>query len=122
MTPLQAHLARVAAWAVLGLVVALPLLRRGPADRFARQCGIQLAAWGAVNLALVAAGWRGDAPAAWFLWLNVGLDVGYSAVGATLLLCGRHFRVPGLVGAGVGVLPQGIVLALLDLWFLRVAY
>lgn len=85
---------------------------------------IQTAAWGAVSLGIV---WlAGRAPAAprdlaaavaldRFLWLNVGLDAGYTMVGVTLLLCGRQFKRPGLVGAGIAVAIQGVALALLDL-------
>jgi hypothetical protein len=50
------------------------------------------------------------------LWLNIGLDAGYVLVGITLVMAawrlGRRF---GLVGAGIGVVVQGVALALLDL-------
>lgn len=114
------HLLRVALWgaasALAGLAVAWRCGR--PLPPGARHLALQLGAWGAINLLLAAAGWRGSPPAAWFLWLNVGLDVGYSGVGLALLLCGRRFGSAALRGAGWGVLPQGIALALLDLWYL----
>ncbi|MFM9014132.1 MAG: DUF6992 family protein, partial [Gemmatimonadota bacterium] len=51
-----------------------------------------------------------------FVWLNVGLDLGYVLVGLTLALTGwRLGRRLGLVGAGLGVRVQGRALALLDL-------
>jgi hypothetical protein len=50
------------------------------------------------------------------LWLNTGLDVGYAAVGLTLVIVGwRWGRRLGAVGAGLGVVVQGLALALLDL-------
>jgi hypothetical protein len=51
-----------------------------------------------------------------FVWLNIGLDAGYVAVGATLALLGWRFgRRLGLVGAGIGVIVQGLALTVLDL-------
>ena len=50
------------------------------------------------------------------LWLNIGLDAGYAAVGATCAVLGwRWGQRLGAVGAGVGIMLQGLVLALLDL-------
>ena len=79
---------------------------------------------GAVDLAICAAAWRGltlrDLTGAValdrFLWFNIGLDVGYVAVGVTLAVVGwRLTRSLALIGAGIGVIVQGIALALLDL-------
>jgi hypothetical protein len=50
-----------------------------------------------------------------FLWLNIGLDVGYAMVGVTLFVFG--FRAPrraGLLGAGAAIIAQGLALAILD--------
>jgi hypothetical protein len=80
-------------------------------------------AWGVVDLVIVALAWRGLAPRDVagavaldrILWLNIGLDVGYAMVGVTLLVFGmRAPRRPGLVGAGVAVVLQGLALAVLD--------
>ena len=88
---------------------------------------LQTAAWGAVNLVLAASGVRGlvarELSAATrldrFLWLNVGLDAGYAAVGVTIALSawllGRRL---GGIGAGVAVVIQGLALLLLDTRFL----
>ena len=81
-------------------------------------------AWGAVDLALALAGLHGlelrDLAGATrldrFLWLNIGLDVGYVLVGLTLLVLGWQLaRRMGLIGAGLAVIVQGSALALLDL-------
>jgi hypothetical protein len=85
---------------------------------------IQTAAWGAVNGLIAAWAWRGLALRDFagaqklvnFLWLNTGLDVGYAAVGFTMaLLASRWGPKPGVLGAGVAVVVQGLALALLDL-------
>lgn len=120
---------RLGVWAGASVLVGLLLLlvhrwraksSRSPA---LLHFGIQTAAWGAVSLAIV---WLARGATAEprdlagavaldrFLWLNIGLDAGYAMVGLTLLLCGRHFRRPGLVGAGLAVVIQGIALAVLD--------
>ena len=51
-----------------------------------------------------------------FVWLNIGLDVGYVGIGLTLAICGWQLgRRMGLVGAGCGIMVQGLALTLLDL-------
>lgn len=111
------------------LAGALLLFTAGRAHRsplifhFALQC----IAWGAIDAALGAAGFHSlalrDLGAATqldrFLWLNLGLDTGYVAVGATMALCGWRFgRRHGAVGAGAAVVLQGLALFLLDARFL----
>lgn len=126
----HAHLVRLGVWAGASVLLGLILLgvhrQRAAASQSPAllHFGIQTAAWGAVSLGIV---WlAGRAPAEprdlaaavaldRFLWLNIGLDVGYAMVGIALLLCGRHFRRPGLVGAGLAVVIQGAALAALDL-------
>jgi hypothetical protein len=50
------------------------------------------------------------------LWLNLGLDAGYVAVGATLLLAAWRWGArAGGIGAGIGIVVQGLALLLLDL-------
>jgi hypothetical protein len=87
---------------------------------------IQTAAWGAIDLLIAAVARRGlalrDVGGATrldrFIWFNNGLDVGYVAVGLTLAIVGwtlgRRF---GLVGAGIGIVVQGLALLVLDLRF-----
>jgi hypothetical protein len=124
----RGHLLRLALWgggsvlAGTALLAWLTLGRR--AAPLLRHFAIQCAAWGAVDLAIVAWAWRGLALRDFagaqglvnFLWFNVGLDAGYVAVGATLALTAwRWGPRPGGVGAGTGVIVQGMALALLDL-------
>ncbi|HEX5634670.1 MAG TPA: hypothetical protein VFX50_15615 [Gemmatimonadales bacterium] len=83
-----------------------------------RQFALQCILWGTIDVALSVAGWRGSPPSAAFLWVNVGLDVGYVAVAGTLILTGRRFAAPGLQGAGWAVVPQGLFLLAADLVYL----
>jgi hypothetical protein len=132
----RAHLVRLFAWGA-GSVVAgtalllLVTLRRGAPGgvpllaHFAIQC----VAWGAIDLALTAFAWRalaerdivGAMKLDRLLWLNLGLDVGYVAVGAALVITGWQLgRRLGLVGAGLGVVVQGLALLVLDARFIGV--
>ena len=103
----------------------LGLMRpRGHRSALLDHFGIQTMAWGAIDLALAAAGVQrlelrdlaGATRLDRVLWLNIGLDVGYVMVGVTLLVLGwRLGRRMGLVGAGMAVIVQGFALAVLDL-------
>lgn len=124
----RGHVVRLAAWAITSLIAgAICLLVARPlseaAKSFWRHFGLQSAAWGAVDLLIVAAAWNGiearDVAGAIaldrFLWLNIGLDAGYAMVGATLIAFGlRSPRRTGLVGAGAAIVLQGAALAILD--------
>ena len=126
----RSHLLRLLAWGALSVVlgtllfaIGYPGRRRSP---LLLHFGLQHATWGAVVLVLAGLGWRGlalrDVAAATRLdrivWLNIGLDVGYVAVGVTLALVGWTLgRRLALVGAGMGVIVQGLGLAILDLYF-----
>ena len=129
----RAHLVRLIAWGAASVVAGTALLllatvRRGPSPllgNFAVQC----AAWGAIDLAIAFAAWRGlavrDLAGATkldrLLWLNTGLDVGYVAVGVALAVVGWQLgRRLGLVGAGLGVVVQGLALLVLDAHFIGV--
>lgn len=124
----RAHLIRLVVWGGASLLVGTALLglmrarrhRSALLDHF----GIQTMAWGAVELVLAVTGLQrlelrdlaGATRLDRFLWLNIGLDVGYVMVGITLLVLGwRVTRRMGLVGAGMAVIVQGAALALLDL-------
>lgn len=124
----QAHLLRLAVWAagsvLLGTALLAGLRLRGHRSPLLFHFALQTAAWGAVDLAIVWAA-RGslvlrDLSSARrlerFLWLNTGLDAGYAAVGVTLAVAGWSLgRRLGAVGAGIGIVIQGLALLLLDL-------
>jgi hypothetical protein len=118
VTAFHAHLLRVGIWGLASLLAGALLLVRRRGDPTWRQFGIQCAAWGAVNLVLALAGRSGAPPSAAFLWVNVGLDVGYVGVAVTLILTGRRFGAPGLRGAGWAIVPQGLFLLAADLLYL----
>ena len=124
----RAHLIRLAVWGGACLLVGSGLLglmrMRGYRSALLDHFGIQTMAWGAIELAIALIGLRGlelrDLAGATrldrFLWLNIGLEVGYVLVGITLVALGwRLARRLGLVGAGLAVIVQGAALALLDL-------
>ena len=92
----RGHLLRLALWGAMSVVAGSAILALLSARRvrspLLQHFAIQTAAWGAVDLAICAAAWRGltlrDLTGAValdrFLWFNIGLDVGYVAVGVTL--------------------------------------
>lgn len=123
----RGHLQRLLVWAVLSVLCGTATLAwltiRQRALPLIQHFAIQTAAWGAVNAVIAAWAWRGLALRDFagaqrllnILWLNTGLDVGYAAVGVTLAITGWRFGArAGVVGAGLGVVVQGLALALLD--------
>ncbi len=124
----QLHLLKLLAWAALSVTVGtalLALLRaRRAASPLLLHFGIQAVAWGIVDGAIALWARQGlalrDVTSAValdrFVWFNIGLDVGYVGVGATLAILGaRAVQRPGLMGAGLGVVVQGLALTVLDL-------
>lgn len=127
----RGHLLRLAWWAAGSVLVGAAVLsvswRRIPRPALAWHFAVQCVAWGIVDLAIVGWGWgqvvprdvNGYAALREFLWLNVGLDVGYAGVGTALAVAGYALgRRVGLVGAGLGVIAQGGALAILDVWLI----
>lgn len=125
LTAERAHLYQLLLWGgascVLGLLLMIAAGRPGRSPivfHFAAQSVV----WGVVILGVAANGLRSlalrDLGSATrldrFLWLNLGLDTGYVAVGTTIaisawLLGRRH----GGVGAGVAIVVQGLALAVI---------
>jgi hypothetical protein len=129
----QSHLIRVALWAVssaaLGTVLVAVITLRRVAAPIAFWFGVQTLAWGSVELLVTAVRWYGlsmrDVSAATRLdrltWLCVGLDVGIVGVGLTAAIMARtHERRSGAIGAGLGIVVQGLGLLVLDLTFAAV--
>ena len=129
----QAHLWRVGAWglanAVGGAALALASDRAEAPGRWA--FGVQSGAWGVVNVGIAAvglAGGPGEATGEWaaalaaengyadVLLVNLGLNVGYAAVGATLAaVAGRGVSTPAAWrGHGAALVVQGAGLFVLD--------
>ena len=124
----ELHLLKLGVWAALSILAGSALLAwvrvRRTESPLLQHFGIQCAAWGLIDLLIVWWAGRGlairDLAGAValdrFVWLNIGLDIGYVMVGATLALCGWRFgRRLGLVGAGLAVIVQGLALTVLDL-------
>jgi hypothetical protein len=124
----RGHLLRLALWGGASILAGTALLtwlvvRRAEAPLL-RHFAIQTAAWGAVDCMLCLWAWRGlvlrDYAGAQrlvtVLWLNLGLDADYVAIGATLLLTAWKWGArAGGIGAGIGIVVQGLALLLLDL-------
>jgi hypothetical protein len=129
----RAHLLRILAWGAASVVassaIAALIAVRRVRSPLLTHFAIQTAAWGAIDLLLAGLAWRGlamrDSAGAErldrLLWLNTGLDVGYIAVGVTLAVAGWTLgRRMGAVGAGIGVVLQGIALLALDAKFISI--
>lgn len=126
----QQHLLRLLFWAGLSIVAATAVaaivnLRRINTP-FLKHFAIQLAAWGLVIAAIAALGWHraelrdvsGAARLERLLWMNVGLEIGYVAVGTVLAISGWMLpRRMAAVGAGIGIVIQGLALLVIDLQF-----
>ncbi|WP_412068204.1 DUF6992 family protein [Rubrivirga sp. IMCC43871] len=129
----RAHLWRVGAWglanAVGGAALVLASDRTGAPGRWA--FGVQSAAWGVINVGIAAVGLVGgtgevtaDLAAALaaengyadVLLVNLGLNVGYAAVGTTLFaVAGRGVSTPDAWrGHGAALVVQGVGLLALD--------
>ena len=126
----QQHLFRLFIWSeasiLVGGVMLAVLLWRRLEWPMLRHFAMQTAAWGGVILIIAIVAWRQlairDHAAAVRLdrmvWLNIGLSLGYVAVGLSLSLVGAlGSRRPGLIGAGVAIVIQGSILAMLDFAF-----
>lgn len=122
------HVLKLLVWGALSVGVGTALLAylrvRRVDSALLQHFAIQTVAWGVIDIAIAAWARQGlamrDLASAValdrFVWLNVGLDLGYVAVGATLALMGWKLgRRHGIVGAGTGVIVQGCALTLLDL-------
>ncbi|MGH7619118.1 MAG: DUF6992 family protein [Gemmatimonadaceae bacterium] len=126
----QQHLVRLLIWAGLSIVAATALATMLSARRvrspLLRHFALQMVVWGVTIGAIAAvglatAGLRDVAGAARLerlVWTNVGLAVGYVGIGAALALSAWFpARRMSLVGAGVGVMTQGLALLLIELQF-----
>ncbi|MFN3596759.1 MAG: DUF6992 family protein [Rubricoccaceae bacterium] len=129
----QAHLRRVGVWGATNAASGLLLwaLSDAETDPGRRGFAMQTAAWGAVNTGIAAAGLLrgpGETTGEWaaahasengyadVLLVNLGLNVGYAAVGGTLIAAaGRGVPNPDAWrGHGAALVVQGAGLFVLD--------
>ena len=126
----RSHILRVILWAVtsatLGTALLLIITVRRVVAPVVQWFATQALVWGLLELVVAATTWRSlamrDVSAATRLdrltWLHIGLDAGIVGIGLTLAvvawLQGRRLAV---IGAGLGVVVQGLGLLLLNLTF-----
>ena len=126
----QQHLLRLLFWSGLSILSGTAALTMVAVRRLQspllKQFAIQMTAWGLLVGAIAGITWRGahfrDVSGAArlerFLWMSIGLDVGYVAIG--VVLAGAAWVIAkrmGGVGAGTAIVVQGIALLLIDLQF-----
>ncbi|MDQ6827396.1 MAG: hypothetical protein M3081_00845 [Gemmatimonadota bacterium] len=129
----RAHFLRVGAWGALcvlagtAVIAALTVRRGRGSSPLLLHFAAQTAAWGTLELIYVAISLHGLAERdvgsvarlANQIWLYSGLDIGLIGVGAAIAICGWKFaRRLGAVGAGIGIVIQGLGLLTLDLYFI----
>ena len=110
---------------ILSSLLALITLRRMGAP-IVQWFATQTLAWGFLELLVLVWRWRSlimrDVSAATRLdrltWLHAGVDVGIVGIGVTLAVTAwLHSRRLSVVGAGLGVIVQGLGLLVLNLTF-----
>jgi uncharacterized protein DUF6992 len=123
----RAHLLHLGIWGAASVLAGTGVLAVLTAARarspLLAHFAVQIAAWGAAELALAAWGWHVLGPSDLagavrldrLLWFGAGLDVGVAAVGLTLVAAGWRLGVRlGPVGAGLGIVVQAAALFALD--------
>ena len=129
----RSHLIRLVLWAATSAVVGTGVIAMLSVRRTAAPIllwfGIQTLAWGLVELVLVTVRYQGlamrDVSGATRLdrltWFTAGLDVGIIATGvAIVVVASMPGRRLAAVGAGLGVVVQGLGLLVLNLTFASV--
>lgn len=124
----RAHLLRLLVWGVSSVIAGTTALawlawRREHAPML-RHFALQCAAWGLVLAGVAVIGWQtvtlrdfaGMQRLVNVLWFSAGLGLGFVAVGATVIVMGwKPVRRAGAVGAGFGIVVQGIAAVLFHL-------
>jgi hypothetical protein len=124
----QAFVLRLLAWGAVSILAGTALLAwlriRRCRSALLEQFATQTALWGVAELlvalmarrSLVPRDLAGATRLDRFLWLNIGIDVGFVLVGLTLAIAGWQLgRRANLLGSGTGVIVQGCALLLLQL-------
>lgn len=124
------HLVALLLWSALSILaatlIAVMLAARRTRSKLLEHFALQMLLWGAIfgmiaGLELHSLALR-DVSAATRLermvWMNIGLDVGYVGIGAVLAAVGYKLsRSMAAVGAGTGLVVQGLAVLLIDLQF-----
>jgi hypothetical protein len=129
----QQHLIRLLFWAGLSIIAATCMIGMMAVRRLRSPLlghfAAQMAIWGTIIGVIAMVEWHavklrdvsGAARLERLLWMNIGLDAGYVFVGCTLAACAWLLaRRMAAVGAGVGIVVQGLALLLIDLQFAAV--
>jgi hypothetical protein len=124
------HLLELLLWSALSVfsatTIAVTLVAKRIRSALLSHFAIQMLAWGLVIAAIAAfeihtldrRDVAGAARLERLLWVNIGLDTGYVLVGVTLVAAGRRLaRSMAAMGAGAGIIIQGLALLLIDLQF-----
>jgi Family of unknown function (DUF6992) len=123
----QLHLFRLLIWGggsvLIGTLVFVLLAWRRPATTMLRHFAAQMVVWGALEAVYAGVRWprlamrdvSGATRLDRLLWLNLGLDLGAVAMGATLALLGwRDGRRLGRLGTGIAIIVQAVALFLIN--------
>ena len=126
----RSHILRVILWAVtsatLGTALLLIITVRRVVAPVVQWFATQALVWGLLELVVAATTWRSlamrDVSGATRLdrltWLHIGLDAGIVGIGLTLaVVAWLQGRCLAVIGAGLGVVVQGLGLLLLNLTF-----
>jgi hypothetical protein len=126
----QQHVLRLLLWAALSIVaattVAVTIAMRRSQSALLSHFALQMALWGLAVGSIAALDWHGlhlrdvagAARVERLLWMNIGFEVGVVGMGGVLVFCGRVLtRNAAAIGAGTGILVQGLGLLLIDLQF-----
>lgn len=124
------HLLELLLWSALSVVsatvIAVMLAARRARSALLEHFAIQMLAWGvifgliaAVELhALARRDVSGAARLERLVWMNIGLDAGYVAMGVVLAGSGYALaRSMAAIGAGTGIIVQGLAILLIDMQF-----
>lgn len=142
LAPWQRHNVRLALWSAVSIAIGIAIwfsaVTPDGRDPWYGAIAIQFVVWGAIDLAFAIGGFIGvrriraidaserDAAAmkqaqaiTRALRINVWLNAMWLTIGVVLLVSGYFVWSASLVGHGVGVLEQAIVLCILDASFAR---
>jgi hypothetical protein len=127
------HLLRLLFWSALSILsattIGVLLTVRRIQSPLLKHFAVQMLIWGVVFGAIAAVEMghlhRRDLSGAVqldrVLWMNIGLDIGYVAIGGVLAVAGRVLvrgtRSMAPIGAGTAIIVQGLSLLVIDLQF-----